>query len=155
MLDSEWTGGDAAAAVLFLWRVNKKETDLCVWNFISVFQFLKGICYDVVILLSFFAFDMFQLLLEEVLDTLSTLKINQVVEFGNEKLIKLTHHFWWLLCSPVYLLKEFFLTALCPGQHNHRTLQKWMWNIGTCQSGLPVSISVTQSVSISLLLFVK
>ena len=35
---------------------------------------------------------MFQLLLEEVLDTLSTLKINQVVEFGDEKLIKLTHH---------------------------------------------------------------
>ena len=35
---------------------------------------------------------------------------------------------------------SFPLTPACPGQYTHRILRRWMSNIDTCQSGLPIPL---------------
>ena len=46
-------------------------------------------------------------------------------------------HLWWLPCPTVYLISHFpWLTS--QGQCIHRSLWRWMLNIVTCQSRLPV-----------------
>ena len=51
-----------------------------------------------------------------------------------------TGRLWWLLCLPVLTAQSGPLSPACPGQCIHRSFWRWMSNIVTCQSGLPISL---------------
>ena len=53
-------------------------------------------------------------------------------------------HLWWVML-PTSLSSHFPRLLTCPGQFNHRSLQKWISGTGTCQVGLPIPLFVENS----------